>query len=248
MEFWVWQLIQNTVGGAPLLPPSQASLDIQHRDDDSMSSTDSGISSDSPLPSPSDTGIPTDIKDQMAQYASDDSSAASSSQAFDRDPAHQSPDKQCLDDNDHPAKIVAADEQQASTTTSSEQASTPSGVSSPATALHFPGYLPPNNFFNPTADEGEELSFPVDAPTVLCKVVENYHLKFLQNIHPDQLSEVKKGYKGIRDPSNPGSSTHLAQDAADAAVWMLTLLLNEKPTSAMEAQARGDGLPVQSWV
>jgi len=68
------------------------------------------------------------------------------------------------------------------------------------------------------------------------------------DIHPDQLSEVKKGYKGIRDPSNPGSSTHLAQDAADAAVLMLTLLLNEKPTSAMEVQARAEGLPVQSWV
>jgi len=88
----------------------------------------------------------------------------------------------------------------------------------------------------------------VDAPTVSCKVVENCHLKFLQDIHPDQLSEVKKGYKGIRDPSNPGSPTHLAQDVADAAVWMLTLLLNEKPTSAMEVQARAEGLPVQTWV
>jgi len=83
---------------------------------------------------------------------------------------------------------------------------------------------------------------------VSCKVVENCHLRFLQNIHPDQLSEVKKGYKGIRDPSNPGSPTHLAQDAADAAVLMLTLLLNKKPTSAVEAQAHAEGLPVQSWV
>ena len=81
-----------------------------------------------------------------------------------------------------------------------------------------------------------------------CKVVENCHLEFLQDIHPDQLSEVKKGYKGIRDPYNPGLPTYLAQDAADAAVWMLTLLLNEKPTSAMEAQARAEGLPVQTWV
>jgi len=164
MEFRFWQLIQNTVGGAPLPPPSQASLDSQHPEDDSMLSSDSGISSDSPLPSTRETGIPADIKDQMSQYASDDSSASSSIQAFDHDPTHQSPDQQPLDDNDHPAETVAADEQQAPTTTSSKQASTPSGVSSSATALHFPGYLPPNNFFNPTADEGEELSFPVDAP------------------------------------------------------------------------------------
>ena len=88
----------------------------------------------------------------------------------------------------------------------------------------------------------------MDAPTVSCKVVENCHFEFLQDIHPDELPEVKKGYKGIRDPSNLGSPTHLAQDAADAAALMLTLLLNEKPTSAMEAQARADGLPVQSWV
>ena len=246
MEFQFWQLIQNTVGGSPLPPPSQGSLDSQHRDDDSMSSSDSGISSDSPLPSTSDTGIPADIKDQMSQYASDDSSASSSIQLFDRDPAHQSPDKQLLDDNDHSAETVAADEQQVPTTTSPEQALMPSGVSSSATTLHFPGYLPPNDFSNPTADEGEELSFPVDAPTVSCKVVENCHLDFLQDMHPDQLSEVKKGYIGIRDPSNPGSPTHLAQDAADAAVLMLTLLMNEKPTSAMEVQAHAEGLPVQS--
>jgi len=246
MEFRFWQLIQSTVGGAPLPPLSQASLDSHHRDDDSRLSSDSGISSDSPLPSTSNTGIPADIKDQMSQYASDDSSASSSIQAFDRDPALQVADQQLLAVNNLSAKTVTADEQQAPATTSTEQAPMPSSASSPATALHFPGYLPPNDFFNPTADEGEELSFPVDAPTVSCKVMENCHLKFLQDIHLDQLSEVKKGYKGIRDPSNPGSSTHLAQDAADAAVLMLTLLLNEKPTSAMEVQARAEGLPVQS--
>jgi len=74
MEFRVWQLIQNTVGGAPLPAPSQAPLDSQQRNDDSMSSGSSGISSDSPLLSTNDTGIPADIKDQMTQYASDDSS------------------------------------------------------------------------------------------------------------------------------------------------------------------------------
>jgi len=248
MEFWFWHLIQNTVGGAPLPPPSQASLDSQHWDDDSVSSGSSGISSDSPLPSTNDTGIPADIKDQMSQYASDDSSASSSIQAYDRDPALQASGQQRLDVNNPSAKTVAADAQQDPVTTSPDQASTPSGVPSSDNALHFPGYLPPNNVFQPTADEGEELSFPVDAPTVSCKVVENCHLEFLQDIHPDQLSEVKKGYKGILDLSNPGSSTHLAQDAADAAVLMLTLLLNEKPTSAMEAQARAKGLPVQSWV
>jgi len=200
------------------------------------------------LPGVCNTGISADIKDQMSHCALDNSSASSSIQAFDRDPALQVSHQQLLDVNNPSPETVAADEQQAAATTSTEQALTPSSASSPAAALHFPGYLPPNDFFNPTADEGEELLFPVDAPTVLCKVVENCHLEFLQDIHPDQLSEVKKGYKGIRDPSNPGSSTYLAQDAADAAVWMLTLLLNEKPTSAMEAQARAEGLPVQSWV
>jgi len=248
MEFRVWQLIQNTVGGAPLPPPSQASLDRQQRDDDSMSSGSSGISSDSPLPSTNDTGIPADIKDQMSQHTLDDSLASSSIQAFGRDPALQASNQQRLEVNSPSAEAVAADEQQAPATTSPDQAPTPSGVPSSDTALHFPGYLPPNDVFHPTADEGEELSFPVDAPTVSCKVVENCHLEFLQDIHPDQLSEVKKGYRGIRDPSNPGSSMHLAQDAADAAVLMLTLLLNEKPTSAMEAQARAEGLPVQLWV
>ena len=110
MEFRFWQLIQNTVGGAPLPPPSQGSLDIQHRDDGSMSSSDNGISSDSPLPSICDTGIPADIKDQMSQYASDDSSAAFSIQAFDHDPAHQVPDKQLLDVNDPSAETGTAAE------------------------------------------------------------------------------------------------------------------------------------------
>jgi len=126
-----------------------------------MSSTASCISSDSPLPSTSDTGIPADTKDQMSQYASDDSSASSSIQAFDRDPAHQVPDQQLLAVNDPSAEAVAAVEQQAPATTSTQQAAAPSSL---ATALHFPGHLPPDNFFHPTADDGEELSFPVDAP------------------------------------------------------------------------------------
>jgi len=174
----------------------------------------------------------------MSQCESDDSSASSSIQAFAHDPAHQSPNTQPHDVNDPSTKTVAADKQQPPAASSSEPASLPSNApSSSDAALHFPGYLPPNDFFNPTVDEGEELSFPVDAPTVSCKVVENCHFEFLQDIHPDQASEVKKGYKGIWDPSNPGSLTHLAQDAADAAVLMLTLLMNKKPTSAMEARA-----------
>jgi len=172
-----------------------------------MSSGSSGISSDSPLPSTNDTGIPANVKDQMSQYALDDSLASSSIQAYDRDPALQASDQQLRDVNNPSAETEAANEQQAPATTSPDQASTPSGVSTLANALHFPGYLPPNDVFHPTADEGEELLFPVDAPTVSCKVVENCHLEFLQDFHPDQLSEVKKGCKGIRDPSNPGSST-----------------------------------------
>jgi len=168
------------------------------------------MSSDSLLPSTCDTGISADIKDQMSQHASDDSSASSSIRAFDQDPDQASLDKQTPDVNDPSASAAASDAQPAPTTTSFEQASAPSGASSSDAVLHFPGYLPQNDFFHPTADEGEELSFPVDAPTVSCKVVENCHFVFLQDIHPDQLSEVKKGYKGIRDPSNPGSLTHLA--------------------------------------
>jgi len=128
-----------TAGGAPLPPPSQGSLDSQHQDDDSMSSSDSGISSDLSLPSTCDTRIPADIEDQMSKCASDDSSASSSIQAFDRDLAYQVPDKQLLDVNDPSAEAVATDEQQVPTTSSSEQASTPSGISSSAAALHFPG-------------------------------------------------------------------------------------------------------------
>jgi len=92
MEFRFWQLILSTIGGGPLPPPPQGSLDSQNRDDASMSSSDSGISSNLPLPSTCDTGIPADIKDQMSQHESDDSSVSSSIQAFDHDPAHQSPD------------------------------------------------------------------------------------------------------------------------------------------------------------
>ena len=69
------------------------------------------MSSDSPLPSTCDTGIPADIKDQMSQHASEDSSASSSIQAFHRDPANQAPDKQLLDVNDPSAETMAADEQ-----------------------------------------------------------------------------------------------------------------------------------------
>jgi len=169
-------------------------------------------------------------------------------QACDQDPDQASLDKQPHDVDDPSAGSAAGDEQQAPTTASSELTSMPFGTSSSDAALHFPGHLPPNDFVNPSADEDEELSFPVDAPTVSCKVVENCHLEFPQEWHPDQLSEVKKGHKGIRDPSNPGSPAHLAQDAADAAVLMPALLLNEKPTSAMEARARTEGLPVQTWV
>jgi len=114
MEFRVWQLIQNTVGGVPLPPLSQGSLDSRQRDEDSMSSSDSGTSSDSPLPSTSDTGIPADIKDQMSQYASDDSSASSSIQAFDRDLALQVSDQQRLDVNNPSAETAAADAQHVS--------------------------------------------------------------------------------------------------------------------------------------
>jgi len=131
------------------------------------------MSSDLLLPSTRDTGISADIKDQMSQYASDDSSASSSIQAFDQDPHQASLDKQTPDVNGPSAGTVASNVQPAPTTASSEQALTPSGASSLDAALHFPGYLPPNDFFNPTADEGEALSFPVDAPTVSCKVVEN---------------------------------------------------------------------------
>jgi len=69
---------------------------------------------------------------------------------------------------------VVADVHQPPAASSSEPAPLPSGPpSSFDAALHFPGFIPPNDFFNPTADEGEELSFPVDVPAVSCKVVEN---------------------------------------------------------------------------
>ena len=175
MEFRFWQTIQNTVGGAPLPPPSKASLDSQRHDDDSVSYSSSGISCDSPLPSTSDTGIPADIKDQMSQYASDDSSASSSIQAFDKDPALQASGQQRSEDNNPSGVVESANALQDPAAIPTDQAPAPSSRPSSATALHFPGYLPPNDVFNPTADEGEALSFPVDAPTVSCKVVENCH-------------------------------------------------------------------------
>jgi len=49
----------------------------------------------------------------------------------------------------------------------------------PVLHLTFQGSLPPNDFFNPTADDGKELPFPVNAPTVSYKVVENCHFEFL---------------------------------------------------------------------
>ena len=118
----------------------------------------------------------------------------------------------------------------------------------PSPALHFPGMLPPDDVFNPSSVDDKELNFPVDAPTVSCKIVEMCHYEFLKEIEPEFLTRVQAGYKGIRNPDDPNSTVHMECDVGDAAVWLLTLLLNRKPTSVEEGLARKEGLPVHTYV
>ena len=58
----------------------------------------------------------------------------------------------------------------------------------PSPALHFPGMLPPDDVFNASSVDDKELNFPVDAPTVSCKIVEMCHYEFLKEIEPEFLT------------------------------------------------------------
>jgi hypothetical protein len=117
-----------------------------------------------------------------------------------------------------------------------------------ARALQFEGFLSPKAPFNPELGATEDLAFPMADEFVSTKIVEQCHHVILEEVHQLERSSVVAGYKGIKDLDDPLSTSHFEADHSDASVWMLTLLLNEKPSSIQEMQARHEDLPTQTWV
>ena len=190
-----------------------------------MEMDDSSQSSESSLGSPAAI-----VKAQMAQYhsTSDDSSSDSSIEAYSHNP--DVPTLKVPPPVSVPtaAKPVPRSKQPSKLPVSTPLATRKAPPPTPdvamkyapghgaAPALHFPGMLPPNDFFNPTSDDGEALAYPVEALTVSCKVVEQCHPQFLSDIKPEFLPRAMKGYKGIRNVDDPSSQLYMDQDVQDS--------------------------------